>query len=360
MAGLDNGRVCCWAAGSRNIPLGFLQLTDRHPSCVNALTVIGCALFAGYESGDMAIWRLGPADDFQKTYLWALQDFHTDGIRAFASCFSPNFSLDSPFDTSRPSALLLSASADQHLCFWNATNCLQSLSSSSSSSSSPLLLLHSELEAMSINAIAVEWCREGHGDGVSAQPPGHWDRQKTSHWLRVFSASGSGSWDRIIRVFTSDEDGENIRQTGSLRGHEQPVDCLVVVKPYGCEEQNAEGKCRDTCRLVSCSNADGTVRLWDTKMNTQILCLSFLSSPIFTLLQSGDKLFGFSLESEDLFIFQLTSHFLESSSQTSHGIVGLKQQESLRDCCSGITSLAIQRGILYLGTLSGTVKELYL
>lgn len=208
---------------------------------------------------------LGKQEAFEDIQLWDRQNFHTDGIRCFSSCLSPIFSPDSSTDP-RPSALLLSASADQRLCFWDASSCLESLYSCSSS---PLVPLHSELEVMSINAIAVEWCRQGHGDGVSAQPPGHWDRKKVSHWLRVFSASGSGSWNRIIRIFTSDEDGTNIRPTGSLRGHEQPIDSLVIVKPYHCEGKDAEGRCLDTCRLVSCSS-DRTVRLWDTSTNTQV------------------------------------------------------------------------------------------
>jgi WD40 repeat protein len=217
---------------------------------------------------------------------------------------------------------------------------------------------------MSVNAIAVEWTDEGHGDGRSAQAAGHYDRPKTSHWLRVFTASGSGSWDRIIRVFTSDEEGANIRQTGSLRGHTMPIDSLAIVTPFGRE---GDEQCAvHSCRLIS-SSSDHTVRVWSTRTNSQVRalippsplplsplsprpqlqCLT-LTVPIFGMELWGDKLFAFSLESSDLFVFQVGAE-LELVDQVTNPAQS-----------SAITSLSTRKGVLYIGSLSGTVKELYL
>jgi WD40 repeat protein len=360
-AGLEDGRICCWRAGARDLPLCFLQDSDQQLSPVNALCAVDETLFSGHESGDLLVWKWTSRDDLPSFHLWDRLEAHSDAIRAFALCLSPSFSLStSPSFDRRPSALLISASADQSIRVWNAAGCL-------TISDPPLVLLATQLESMSVNAIAVEWTSEGHGDGRSAQAAGHFDRLKTSPWLRIFSASGSGSWDRIIRVFTSDEDGANIRQTGSLRGHTEPIDSLVIVKPFGRERE--EEREAHSCHLVS-SSSDHTLRVWNTRTNSQVSpshALSFPSSllltssdlsqlhclslavPIFGLVQCGDRIFGFSLESSDLFVFELGGTDLELVDRVTNPTQS-----------AAITSLSVEKGVLYIGSLAGTVKELYL
>lgn len=267
-AGLEDGRICVWHAGVRQPPLGFLQ--SLHQSCVNVLSVVHLALIAGHESGDIIIWKINPLE-VMSSEVWNQVKFHQDGIRAFSCCYSPSFAL-AHFPDHRPSVLLLSASADQNISLWNASGCF------STDISMPLVHFQTITESMSVNAVAVEWTFQGHGDGKSAQPPGHYDRLKNSHWLRIFTACGSGSWDRIIRIFSSDEDGLNLRQTGSLRGHEQPIDSLLILKPYGHVERFQEG----LCRLLSTS-LDGTIRLWDTHTNSQVISSLTMSSSVLDL-----------------------------------------------------------------------------
>jgi hypothetical protein len=106
-------------------------------------------------------------------------------------------------------------------------------------------------EGMSVNAAVLEWAKKGHGDGRTGVPAGHWDTRRAarSEWLRVFTASGTGTWDRVIRVFTGPVDGRRCTQTGTLKGHEDHVHSLVILPEREW--------------LLSAS-ADRTLRLWCT------------------------------------------------------------------------------------------------
>lgn len=112
-------------------------------------------------------------------------------------------------------------------------------------------------EAMSVNAAVLEWAKQGHGDGCTGVPAGHWDlrRASRSEWLRVFTAAGTGTWDRVIRVFTGPVDGRRCTQTGTLKGHEDHVHTLLILP--GQEW------------LLSAS-ADRTLRLWCTTDLSQV------------------------------------------------------------------------------------------
>lgn len=223
---------------------------------------------------------------------------HTGAIRSVQYFAYPGLS---PWDDSGPSAtvvqrphLLLTSSADTSIGIWDVSRCLnirarsgyiesetnaadefrfhsQGALETGGRSVEPFLELLGVLhESMTVNAAVLEWGSRGHGDGRTGVPPGHWDARRSalSVWLRVFTACGTGTWDRVIRVFTGPVDGGGCRQTGTLKGHEDHVHSLVSIPSKEW--------------LVSAS-ADRTLRLWNT---VDLTAVSQKSAP--TLVQLSD------------------------------------------------------------------------
>ncbi|CAE7522721.1 unnamed protein product, partial [Symbiodinium microadriaticum] len=200
---------------------------------------------------------------------------HTGAVRSLGLFTYP---LENPWhDSNRTTVtrpfVVLSASVDSSVGIWDVSGCLNiRVDLTNAEESAPVgefefegcaddavagaggsLVRHMGMvqEAMSVNAAVMEWACRGHGDGRTGVPGGHWDYRRNSRttWLRIFTACGTGTWHRVIRVFTGHVDGYGCTQSGTLKGHDDHVHALVSIPK------------RDL--LVSAS-ADRTLRLWST------------------------------------------------------------------------------------------------
>jgi WD40 repeat protein len=366
---LEDGRLCVWRLGSRDVCVGYIPSACPDHSCANALCALGDYIFVGHNSGDLAVWNgtLNGIGDHSSLQVYLPVQHraitpvnpHCGEIRALQSLLTPY----NP-KVNRSKALLFSLSSDRTIGIWDATP-YHSLPPKNIFS---LRLIDTLIEplSLSLSTMAVEWTDEGHGDGQSGLPSGHYTNSPIAEWIRLYTSSGvycgNGSDDYLIHIFTSNEmemGGEVFRHTGSLRGHRQPVESLLVLDAsigWFRDREEFSEKVKRKSYLLS-SSGDHTIRLWDTFHNTQIVCLS-MNISFHSLVQSGEILVGATAENTETKDRDLFVHSI-SFAQYPPQISSVDRVTSVNN--DGIiTCLSTWKGCLLSGGLNGTVKEIYL
>lgn len=224
-------------------------------------------------------------------------------------------------------------------------------------------------ETMSVNAAVMEWASRGHGDGRQGVPPGHADTarhegQRT--WLRLFTACGTGTWDRVVKVFTGPVHGQKCRQSGTLRGHEDHVHSLEIVPSR---------------ELLVSASADRTIRVWSTVVLTAVCYIIFdvwcyiISSCVpydgWYCAFAGPLQVGCLHPSIDVICMTFGFDELFTSSEAGQGVdvwdvetmehkAAVAVTKDRRHVGRSVTSLCASGGILYGGLECGTVHEVFI